>query len=242
VIYGGEWDGDDYRMWIEGWMEEWMHAGPHMELHRRISTRLGWNTLYIHDVVTNKGWSPQEHQIMYHFNPGFPLLDEAARYHFPTQKVLPRTPTAAKNLATWDQFYPPTEGADEFNYYHQTKGNAEGKTCIALLNRGTDPEQPMGLAMRYDVGALPWITQWKMPGTGTYVTGIEPANGLAEGRPRERAEGRIKVLEPGESVRYDFELEVLTSEADFTRVEAEVAEIQGDEPPEMVREPLLDED
>jgi hypothetical protein len=47
-----------------------------------------------------------------------------------------------------------------------------------------------------------------MPGAGTHVLGIEPANCHVGGRAAERAQGTLVMLEPGQQIRYELELEI----------------------------------
>jgi galactose mutarotase-like enzyme len=55
---------------------------------------------------------------------------------------------------------------------------------------------------------LPQFVEWKMPGQGAHVLGIEPANCFVEGRDVERRRGTLVMLEPGESRHYALELRV----------------------------------
>jgi hypothetical protein len=57
--------------------------------------------------------------------------------------------------------------------------------------------------------ALPQLVEWKMPGVIHYVLGLEPANCRVDGRPTERAAGRLQVLKPGQSQEFDLLLRVL---------------------------------
>ena len=43
------------------------------------------------------------------------------------------------------------------------------------------------------------MIQWKQIGQGAYVAGLEPATNWTIGRAAERAAGRLKFLEPGET-------------------------------------------
>jgi hypothetical protein len=228
-------------MFVEGRMVEWVMHGYHLELRRRISARLGEKALRVHDVVTNCGGAPQEHQLLYHCNLGFPLLDAGARYLFPTQRVTARTPWALEALADWDKFAAPQAGLDERVYYHELAADAQGQTCLALVNRATDPAQPLGLAMRYSRAALPWLMQWKNPVPGNYVTGLEPGTNQLDGRVAEREAGRMIVLQPGESRTYDLEMQVLTSEAEIATVEAEISALTGGKAPELAKEAAVGE-
>lgn len=240
VRYGGEWQGDDYEMYLEGRLVQWMLHGPHLELQRRLSARLGENKLRLRDVVTNCGALPQEHMLLYHCNLGYPLVDAGARYLFPSKTVLARNPWAWEALPEWNVVAPPTPENAERVYYHDLAADAEGRTCVALVNRVTDPGQPLGLALRFSHTALPWLVQWKNAVPRSYVTGLEPATNWVDGRPREREAGRLIVLEPGESRTYELEFEVLTTEAEIAAVEAEVSALTGGQPPELGPEAVCD--
>jgi hypothetical protein len=239
VSYGGRWEGDDYVMWVEGVVDEWILFGAHLEMRRRIWARLGENKLYLRDVITNRGYLPQEHMIMYHVNLGFPLLDEGARYVFPSRQVFPRSPFALQHAPEWDRFGPPQPGLEEMVYYHELAGDAQGQTCVALVNRETDSGQPLGLAMRYNLSVLPVLCQWRMPGAGNYVTGVEPGTNFGDGRPRERAAGRMISLAPDEARTYDLEFDLLTSLGEIEAVEREVTSLTGGRPPEIAAQAVV---
>ncbi len=240
VSYGGRWEGDDYVMWVEGVVDEWILFGPHLELRRKLWARLGENKLHLRDVVTNRGYVPQEHMLLYHVNLGFPLLDEGARYLFPARQVLPRTPFALQHAPDWNRFAPPQPGLEEMVYYYELAADGQGQTCVGLINRETDPGQPLGLAMRYSLEALPVLVHWRMPGAGNYVTGIEPGTNYGDGRPRERAAGRMIVLQPGESRTYDLELDLLTTAGELEVFEREVSALTGGRPPEIATEAIVE--
>jgi len=54
--------------------------GENLELVRRIETSLGSSASEIHDTAPNHGHRRQHMMILYHMNPGHPLLDEGARF------------------------------------------------------------------------------------------------------------------------------------------------------------------
>jgi hypothetical protein len=62
------------------------------------------------------------------------------------------------------------------------------------------------VSIHWSVDTLPNLVQWKMPGAGTHVLGIEPANCCVEGRHKEREQGTLIFLEPGETVKYELRL------------------------------------
>ncbi|MCX6895012.1 MAG: DUF4432 family protein, partial [Verrucomicrobia bacterium] len=85
-----------YRIRIRGRVDERMMFGPQLELWTEISTEPGSNGLRIADIVTNRGASAQEFQLLYHANYGSPLLEAGATFHAPVARVTPMNPHAAK--------------------------------------------------------------------------------------------------------------------------------------------------
>ena len=61
-----------------------------------------------------------------------------------------------------------------------------------------------------------------MMGEGIYVVGMEPGNALVEGRAREREEGRLKFLKPGEEKKYWLEIGVLCGRGELKEFEEKI--------------------
>ena len=59
-------------------MRQEIAYGENLSLTRRYETELGASSFRIRDVVMNEGWFETPHQLLYHFNIGFPLLDDGA--------------------------------------------------------------------------------------------------------------------------------------------------------------------
>src|SRR5918911_283028 len=76
LSWDADWDGDDYVLRARGRMKQVSFHGEHLQLTREILAKLGENRFTIHDVVENLAGRPEPHEILYHFNVGFPLLDE----------------------------------------------------------------------------------------------------------------------------------------------------------------------
>ena len=81
-----------------------------------------------------------------------------------------------------------------------------GKCAVGLHN----PELSIAVALRFDKKQLPWFINWQHWGSGEYVTGLEPATTRPYGQAKARSRNELIFLEPGESRKYDMELEVLT--------------------------------
>jgi hypothetical protein len=192
-------------------LEETMIFGEHVRLTRQIRSWLGQNRIVIDDLVENAAFTPVPHMLLYHFNFGFPLVSEAARFKFPSRRVVPRE--AGTPMEGYDAYQAPTPGYRERVYYHEDLVAKDGKATATI--EAPDFPQAQGTASRlltmrltWSTGTLPYLTEWKMPGENVYVLGIEPANCHVEGRVAERERGTLVMLEPGESRDYRVELEL----------------------------------
>ncbi len=205
VCSGASWHNGDYLMYVQGEMREATVFGPNIVLTRRISSMLGHPVIHVQDVVENQGFVPQEHMLVYHCNLGFPLMDESTELVAPSAEVRGQKDFAQATLDTHASFAAP-ELIDERVYYHKLHANEDGSTTVAVVNR----ELGAGIAVAFslNINELPNLVQWKMPGMGTYVMGIEPANCLVEGRTLERERGTLQVMEPGETRRYTMTISV----------------------------------
>ncbi|MFN2190285.1 MAG: DUF4432 family protein, partial [Candidatus Promineifilaceae bacterium] len=189
--------------------------GENLRLSRSISSRLGENKIVIHDVVENLGFEPSPHMILYHFNFGFPLLDEHTKITFPSKRVVARDEGTPED--GFDGWHGPAPNYAERVYYHQDL--EDGQVTAAISN----PEFPtaaggfipLTAALTWSTEQLPKLVEWKMPGEGTHVLGIEPSNCYVEGRSKEREAGTLDILEPGESREYDLILQVEASSLPF---------------------------
>ncbi len=74
VNYGERWDGDRLVLWAEGTVRQDIAYGENLTLTRRYEIEAGTSMVTIRDEVTNEGFFPTPHQILYHFNLGFPFL------------------------------------------------------------------------------------------------------------------------------------------------------------------------
>lgn len=204
VWVDGAWDGDEYEFWVQGRVVEAAVFGEHLSLTRRVSARLGEDRIRIKDVVENRGFAPAPHQILYHLNLGFPLVDEQAEVRLPTRRATPRDADAEAGLREWDCFGPPDPAWREQVFFHDLEAGQDGWVVAAVRN----PRRGLQLTLRYRQAELPRFIQWKQCGAGTYVLGLEPSNGTVLGRAADRAAGLLQFLQPGERREYRLELSV----------------------------------
>lgn len=199
------WEGDDYHLMVSGDVRQYRLFGENLVLHREVRTKLGSTQLAITDTITNEGFTPQPHMILYHFNFGFPLLSADATLDLNVSETHPRDQRAVAGLDSWRRFQAPTAGWDEQVFRHKPIPEADGWVTVKLAN----PVQRLALTMRYEAQHLPYLFQWKQVGQGAYVVGLEPGNSSAiEGRAVARQRGDLPLLEPGEARQYRLQLEI----------------------------------
>lgn len=203
---------EDLQVIIRSKVQERVFHGPKLELWSEVVVHIGQTRFSLHDTVTNRGGVPQEHQMLYHCNFGSPLLEEGAKLVAPVAENTPFNARAAEGISTYDTFVGPTPGFVEQVYKMRLKADAAGKTGVLLHNRAAD----RGASMHFDTSELPFFTLWKYSAAKPdgYVTGLEPGTCFPHNRKREREEGRVIVLQPGESRSYGLEVQLHPSATD----------------------------
>lgn len=218
----GQWNGDEYVMWVQGKVQEAVIFGENIRMTRKIWAKLGESKLYLHDTIENLGFEPVPHMYLYHINGGFPAVDTDSVLISPTQEAVPRDEDAMTDAEHYCKFQSPTPGFKERVYYHEMMPNADGYVCAALANKKFNNGQGFGFYVKYLKSQLPRFVEWKMNGEGTYVVGMEPANCLVDGRDIERERGTLQFLQSGEKREYNLEIGVLTSVEEIGKLEASI--------------------
>lgn len=210
VAVEGRWQGEEYEMRVAGVVEETEIFGAHVRLTREIRSRLGRNRIEIRDTVENAGFAPVPHMLLYHVNFGFPLLAEDTEIDLPSDRITARDEGVP--VEGYDRWQAPEAGYAERVYYHEALHTRDGRATATVRNprfpRAGGGVQPLSVHLSWSAEQLPRLVQWKMPGAGTHVLGIEPANCHVEGRAAERARGTLVTLQPGETRTYELALDV----------------------------------
>jgi hypothetical protein len=220
VGYGTRWDGDQAILWAEGEVSQASVFGENLLLRRRIETRIGDASLKIHDEVTNAGWDPTPHMLLYHINIGFPVVDEASQILVPTRTAIPRGEFEPETYRTLDA---PQPGFVEEVIEHDVIAEADGNVPVGIINR----KRGIGAYEIFDARQLPAHFVWRMMGEGTYVVGIEPCTNRPAGRLDARERGELIILQPGETRRYELELGALTTMDEIDGFEQRVKSLGG---------------
>jgi len=197
------WINDDYILSICGEMNETRLYGRDMILKRTISVGLFDKNITIEDTVTNRYCADEEFMLLYHFNFGYPLLDEISTVVCSGSNRQPRnghSGEAAKMCA------PGSEPPHQLFLYETSD-----LTRAALLNPGLG----IGGYLEYDAENLPYLCLWKNPAPHDYVVALEPCNCVGLGRAAERENGTLAVLPAYGSITNRLKLGVLDGEGEL---------------------------
>lgn len=195
-------------MVVSGTIRQTRVFGPNLKLQRTIRALGGQSTLSVRDEITNDGFAPEGCVILYHCNFGFPVVSEHSVVRLPSQKCTPRDEIAARGLDRWNQLEAPQPNFAEQCFFHDVEADAGGKVRAEIWNENLG----FGSFVCYDKAALPFFTQWKMTGEGTYVCGLEPSNAPLVPRSELKARGALPILQPGETREFEIELGIVGSD------------------------------
>jgi hypothetical protein len=205
VQSSSRWEGDECTFTLEGVVSETSPPRVQMVLHRAFTFRLGESRVYIRDVVKNEAMQSSPLMMLYHFNPGWPLIDGGTRLMLNAGGTQPRDPEAEKGLGEARVFTAPVHQFREQVFYHDLHADAGGKTHALAHNE----KLGLGFFVSFRKKELPRYIEWKMMGEGLYVVGMEPANCRVWGRAKEREAGMLQFLEPGEEREFELEFGVV---------------------------------
>ena len=224
VSDASRWESDEYVLSITGCVEEAVLFGDRLRLTRSITTHLGSKSIRILDRVENFGAKPSPFTILYHVNPGFPLLCAESTIHVSSTGVEPYDEHSAGGLREAGTVQAPDPDYREMNFLHTFHADEGGFARAGLVNR--DLAGGLGLALAWRTDTLPYLSEWKMLAPGDYVVGLEPANTKIANRAELRASGRLPMLAPGESRAMELELTVLEGAREIDRFEEQVKRIR----------------
>jgi hypothetical protein len=218
VSYSTDWIDGQPVIKLRGRLREAKVFGENLVLSREISCIYGENNIKIKDYVENYGFRKEPLMLLYHFNFGYPLLNENACFQAPSSSVTARDEEAQKGIDTYMDFPKPTHEFAEQVFYHDLGTDEKGKTFAALLNDGLE----IGVVIRFNKKQLFNLVQWKQPGEGEYVLGIEPGNCFVQGRKNSRERGVLEYIDPGEVRCFELEVELVEGKAELNRIRSEM--------------------
>src|SRR5690554_5883191 len=204
-------------MSITGVIKEMQVFGPILEWRRTISGVIGQSSIKIHDEIINRGNTPAPHMLLYHFNFGWPLVDEGTdiiwkgkwtpRESGESNKIFKEGNQFRKCAAPLDDH----SGGGEEAAFIDIEANDEGICSTGLYNS----KKSLAIILKFQKKQLPWLTNWQHWGKGEYVTGLEPGTHPPIGQAEARRKNELLFLAPGEKKSYELNLEIMTHKKDI---------------------------
>ncbi|MEQ9218128.1 MAG: aldose 1-epimerase family protein [Cyclobacteriaceae bacterium] len=214
----------DLNMSISGTIRQTQVFGNRLDLKRKISGSLGSSVIKVEDEIINAGNEQIPHMILYHLNFGWPLIDEGAR-------LLWNGNCNSRGGEMDDQLFgkgkdfktckPPLKehsGTGEACGFVDVKPDKNGIVHCGVHN----DKIGLALVIRFRKEQMPWLTNWQHWGRKEYVTALEPGTHPPIGQSAARAEKSLIFLEPGESRKYDLELEVMDDPKSIDKLISEI--------------------
>jgi len=221
-------DGETGEIAVEGIVDEIRFHFFKLRLHTTIRTRVGENTIEVHDRVENLSASPTDMQMLYHINVGPPLLGPGARVVAPVQTLVPRDARAVEGIDDWADYHAPLPGYQEQVYLLALQSDPRHRTGVLLKN----PSGDRGVSVHFDTRQLPCFTLWKnqIAQPDGYVTGIEPATNFPNPHGFEQRQGRVVSLAPGASCSFDLALRIHRAAEQVEAAEAQITALRRSDP------------
>lgn len=197
------WEDEDYIIELSGSSYETKFFGENLVLHRNIRVVAGENKIILEDVIENQGFERSPIMMIYHFNLGFPIVNDGSKIDINSCNSYPTTEESKKRIDEQFIVTKPEHGIIENVYFHEFfKDDKMGKATI--INK-----EGLGIYIEFDLKELPYLNLWKMLGEGEYVVGLEPSNCMTLGRDKERKRGKLTYIEPGEKKVFKIEIGIL---------------------------------
>ena len=154
--------------------------GEVLELARRYEVALETGRIDIRDRVTNRGFRPARHGLLYHCNIGHPVLEEATRLIGDGWALADRLDAGA------------TPDDEHVEIVDVAPSPERGR--IGAVGGGVAVE------IGFDPVAMPMTALWRAFQSGTYALGLEPQTDLED--------ARTTTLAPGEARDYGLSVEL----------------------------------
>lgn len=196
--YGLEMESDEPMLWCEAVVRQTALFGEVLSLKRRIELPVFGTTLRLRDRVSNDGYRPARHALLYHFNLGYPLLDSDTQLF---------GDCAAEEIAHFHAVPPvPTDDFVELVDALSPREREGGWASVGLRNPNL--AGGVSVAIRQRLDQLPELTIWRCYQSGIFVVGIEPHTARPARQPGSGVGANPDFLEAGQSRRYDLDVVV----------------------------------
>lgn len=179
---------EDGIAYICGEVKESSLFGKNTVLKRRFSVTE--SSVSVCDTIENRGFTDEKYVLLYHFNYGYPFLDECLKLDIPATESEPLTQIARQRQSEMLKMTAPVDGGEEDVYYHTLE---KGRVRL------TNPDIGITAEMLYDTEDFPVTLEWKSMVSGDYALGIEPSLSRFD-------RFSMQALAPGEKKSYNIKI------------------------------------
>lgn len=162
------WSGDDYCAKVSAYIENTALFGPNLVIKRTFTFKYMSDEFGMIDEIKNEGFTETGYMTLYHYNIGYPMVDESAKIVIDAEQSVSRTEDAEKVKDSMFDFSEPVDVIPEYVYIHKLKGD---NPTAKLVNKNLG----LALSLTYNKKNLPYFCQWKSLSSGDYVIGLEPS-------------------------------------------------------------------
>ncbi len=211
-----------FKIRLQGRSRESRLFGHNLTLNRTVSTELYAKHFTLEDVVYNETCRNTFFSLMYHFNFGYPFLDEGTEFIVPTRTTCTaRTDHSKKYFEDRFRMSAPIDNFEEHLYYHDIPADTQGISNLLVNN----PKLGLAVRLSFTKATLPYLGEWKSMGSGDYALGILPSNNLLRGRSEEKKAGTLASIAAFSSIKTRLTFEILDEPDGITTAIEEIKRI-----------------
>ena len=200
-----DWRGGELVVTVSGKVRQAVLFGEKLLLHRTISVHAFERRFSIHDVVENTSHERAPLMLLYHFNAGWPVVEDGSRLLVNAAAVEPLGAGAAEDARNFTRFHSPVKGRGEKVYFLTLRADRRGIDTAAVVNRARD----FGFCITWRHDELPCMVEWKMMGYRDYVVGMEPCTVFIRPRAELIERELMPYLGAGKAREFHIEARVL---------------------------------
>ncbi|MVA26560.1 aldose 1-epimerase family protein [Agrobacterium vitis] len=176
-------DAETGKIFCEGLVRQASVFGETLELRRRITLGVFDSKLAIDDTVSNRGFIPSHHAVIYHLNYGYPFLDENLEV------------TGLPELLSATMLADPPVPNDKYGERVDSADSREIPEAGSIML--SNPALDISVGLTFSRTHLTKLAIWRAYQSGVFALGVEPRTELAQDRP---------LLQPGESCAHSLQL------------------------------------
>ncbi len=196
-------DGDEAVIVIKGEIKESRVFAENLALKREVRVHTESNTIHMRDTVVNYGYEKQHVMNVYHFNFGYPLVDDGAKIYLSAKNMKPRDDVAKRGIDRYNIMDKAQVGYDEQCFFYTD--DEPNKDSFAML---VHKDQSVAMILHYNQEQCPMFCEWKCMRAGDYALGLEPTTRGVLGYANALKEGKLRYVDPFGEYVYDFTIEL----------------------------------